>query len=76
VTDARADGAKYTPKTNLTLSAVPALLPEDAQAASVIERELERGAIERVIDYVWRRPMCVWPEDLTESEARLMDGNR
>lgn len=56
-----------TPKTKLTLSAVPELLPEDAESASYIEAELARirtarrtGAhrtaeahLERLIDYVW-----------------------
>jgi hypothetical protein len=53
------------PKTFLTLSAGPDLLPEDARSASVIERLLgliNRGhgalppddrAIDRLIDYVW-----------------------
>lgn len=69
------------PKTDLTLSAAPDLLPEDAQAASAIERALEytdwtsgepikrTWATDRLIDYVW-------PDVITESEARLMDGNR
>jgi hypothetical protein len=62
------------PKTGLLLSAAPGLLPEDARAAAVIERELERvdagdpEAIDRMISYVW--PI------ITESELRFLDGNR
>jgi hypothetical protein len=62
------------PKTSLTLSEVPGLLPEDARSAAVIERELEAldagdpEAVERIISYVW--PV------ITESELRLLDGNR
>lgn len=53
---------EITPKTILTLSAEPALLPEDARSASVIERLLvlvDRGrgvgarATDQLIDYVW-----------------------
>jgi hypothetical protein len=67
----KVDYLKLTPKTGLTLSAVADLLPEDAQAATSIERELEAvdagdvAAVDRIIRYVW-----------TESELRLMDGNR
>jgi hypothetical protein len=54
-----------TPKTILTLSAVPDLLPEDRRSASVIERLLgliDRGRgnaaqyqrrTDELIDYVW-----------------------
>lgn len=91
----------YTPKTSLTLSAVPGLLPEDAQAAAVIERELEaidqgEGSVDRLIAYVWpfddradrireyqaridahrARVYSCEPDALTESELRLLDGNR
>jgi hypothetical protein len=67
----KVDYLNLTPKTGLALSAVSDLLPEDAQAATSIERELEAvdagdvAAVDRIIRYVW-----------TESELRLMDGNR
>lgn len=70
-----------TPKTGLTLSAAPDLLPEDARFASVIEHNLERvdagdlEAVERIVDLVWPYTERD-PEILTESELRLLDGNR
>lgn len=53
------------PKSYLALSAVPGLLPEDAQVATEIERELRRidrarspirrrRRVDRLIDLVWR----------------------
>lgn len=69
------------PKTNLTLSAAPELLPEDDRAAAAIERNLESvdagdlEAVERIIGYVWphtERDAAI----VTESELRLLDGNR
>lgn len=92
----------HTPKSYLTLSAVPDLLPDDAGAAAAIERELEAGGrdvVDRLIDYVWRdvitldrdgriaaqerwireardRQAACDPDRITESELRLLDGNR
>jgi hypothetical protein len=69
------------PKTTLTLSAAPDLLPEDAQAASVIERDLEAIAagdlagVQRIVDYVWPYSERDWPI-ISEAELRLLDGNR
>lgn len=69
------------PKTILTLSAAPGLLPEDAGAAATIERDLELvdagdlAAVDRIVSYVWpftERDHAI----VTESELRLMDGNR
>jgi len=89
--DARAGTRNATRKTDLTLSAVPAPDLELARDQAYIERELGRidriralgfgrladRYLDRLVDAIIApRPMCVWPDDLTESEARLMDGNR
>lgn len=73
------------PKTNLTLSAVPTPDLELARDQAYIERELGRvdrlralgfhhlsdRALDRLIDTI------VSPEpEITESELRLLDGNR
>lgn len=68
-------------RTGLTLSAVPGLHPDDARAASVIERDLEAvdagdlAAVERIVEYVWPYTERDAPI-ITESELRLLDGNR
>lgn len=72
-------------KTVLALSAVPALLPEDAEASASIERELESieagGSPDRLIEYIWpgqslKRSMACDPAAITESELRAMWGDR
>ena len=71
----------HTPKSELTLSAVPGLLAEDVGAAAAIERDLELVdagdlvALERIVDFVWPFTERDAPI-VTESELRLMDGNR
>jgi hypothetical protein len=74
-------GPKSTPKTSLTLSAAPGLVPEDAGAAANLERELEAidagdlEAVDRLIQYVWPFTERDAPI-ITEAEYRLLDGNR
>lgn len=77
---------KYTPKSELTLSAVPDVEQEDAEVASYIERQLERVTFyrglgyrrvariieQRLFDFILDPP----PDAITESELRLLDGNR
>jgi hypothetical protein len=66
------------PKTALLLSAAPGLLPEDARAAAVIERDLEAldagdpAAADRLIDYIWPSDPAfsvTLPDGLTASEV-------
>lgn len=73
------------PKTILALSAVPVLLPEDAELVPSIERELERieagASPDRLIEYIWpgqslERSMACDPQAITESELRAMWGDR
>lgn len=81
----RLRGAEPILKTNLTLSAVPGLLPEDAAAVPSIERELERieagASPDQLIEYIWprqslERSQSCDPHGVTESELRAMWGDR
>lgn len=76
-----ADTRNRTPKSSLTLSAVADLLPEDSGAVAAIEHELaavdagELEAVERIVVFVWPYTERDAPI-ITESELRLLDGNR
>lgn len=79
-----------TPKTILTLSAAPAPDEEHARVASRIERVLALvdywrrmgqwsvadALLDELFDYVLARRRTVPPDAITESERRLLDGNR
>lgn len=81
----------HPPKSSLTLSAAPDLLPEDARVAAQIDRVLAlvdywrsmgqrlvaETLLDELFDWVMGRPWRPIPPDaLSESERRLLDGNR
>lgn len=68
---------KSTPRSYLTLSVGPALFREDAQAAAVIEYDLDAidggdlEAVDRLIGYVW--PFEDRADRLREYERRILE---